>query len=155
MEPRSASAYPTGVEIVLLTIACAFFYSIFAVSARLAGGNIDEWLASVFYNGVGMAVPLVVYFSSEVKGRATTRGLFFATLAGVAIMLFSVVLGRIYNRGGHLAFVVPTLYGIAIVSTSIFGWLALKEKVSALSGMGVALIVAGIACVVTARLQAR
>ncbi|WP_394846107.1 EamA family transporter [Pendulispora brunnea] len=140
-------------EIVLLTLACAVFYSIFAIFAGLAGGKIDDWLASVFYNGVGTVVPLIVYWASSDRGKTTWRGALLAGVAGVGIMLFSVVLARIYTRGGNLSFVVPALYGGAIVLSSLFGWLVLKERVSSLQAAGLAFIVAGIACIVVAKLQ--
>ncbi|WP_394835565.1 EamA family transporter [Pendulispora rubella] len=140
-------------EIVLLTLACAVFYSIFAIFAGLAGGKIDDWLASVMYNGIGTVVPLAVYWASSSRGKTTWRGVLLAGIAGIGIMLFSVVLARIYTRGGNLSFVVPALYGGAIVLSSAFGWLVLKERVSSLQAAGLAFVVAGIACIVVSKLQ--
>ena len=140
-------------EVVILTGVCAVFYALFAICAGMAGGSIDKWLASVLYNGVGTVVPLILYLCGTGTGRTTWKGAAWATLAGVGVMLFSVVLARIYNRGGNLSFVVPALYGGAILISSAFGWLVLRERMTWLSGAGLALILLGIACIVTAKLR--
>ena len=142
-----------SMPLVALILICTLFYALFEIFAGLAGGKVDEWLAAVLYNGIGTIVPLVVYFISKGRSRSTTSGIVFAALAGVGILLFSVVLARIFNRGGNLAYVIPVVYGGAIVLSSIFGWLCLKEKVSGLQAFGLALVVAGVACVVAARLK--
>jgi uncharacterized membrane protein len=75
-------------------------------------------------------------------------------LAGVAILLFSVLLARIFNRGGNLVYVIPLVYGGAMVLSSLFGWLFLKEKVTGLQALGLALVVFGVTCIVAAKLKA-
>jgi uncharacterized membrane protein len=139
-------------EVVILTAVCALFYALFAICAGMAGGSIDNWLASVLYNGVGTVVPLIVYLCGAGTGKTTWKGATWATVAGVGVMLFSVVLARIYNRGGNVSFMVPALYGGAILITSTFGWIVLRERVTWLGGAGLALILLGIACIVTAQL---
>lgn len=138
---------------LVLLLVCSLFYALYEVFASLAGGRIDEWLAAVLYNGIGTVIPLVVYFAAHAKGKTTTRGIFFATLAGVMIMLFSVFLARIFNKGGNLGYVVPTIYGIAILLSSLFGWLVLKQKVSSLQLVGLGLVLVGVACIVFAKLK--
>ena len=141
-------------QVVSLTVICALFYAMFEVFAGLAGGKVNQWLAAVLYNGIGTVIPLIIYLASTVKqGKTTIKGIIYAGLAGVAIMLFSVLLARIFNKGGNLAFVIPAIYGIAIILSSIFGWIFLKEKVSGLQVAGIALMTVGVICVIVAKLR--
>lgn len=141
-------------QVVILTILCALFYAMFEIFAGLAGGKINQWLAAALYNGTGTLIPLLIYFTLTAKqGKTTTKGIIFAGLAGIAIMLFSILLARTFNKDGNLAFVIPTIYGSAIVFSSLFGWLFLKEKVLGLQAAGITLIAVGVAFVVAAKLK--
>ena len=72
------------------------------------------------------------------------RGLPQLVLAGISVGVFSIVLIKIYGRGGQLSFVFPTIYGGAIVLAAIVGWLVLKDDVTTLRLAAVGVIVAGI-----------
>jgi len=137
--------------LVVLMILCTVLYASFEIFAGLAGNHINSWLAAVMYNGIGTLVPLIVYLSVASKGKTTAKGIFFAGLAGVGIMLFSVIFARIFALGGDLPYVIPVIYGGAIVLSSMFGWLVLRDRLSLLQGAGLMLILAGITLVVVAK----
>jgi uncharacterized membrane protein len=139
-------------QLVGLILISAVFYSMFVIFAGLSGGKINQWLASVMFNGIGTFIPLVIY-SATSKGKTTSRGIIYALLAGVSIMIFSVLLSRIFNKGGNLSFVIPALYGTAIVLSGSFGWLFLKEKMSGLQVLGFVLVIIGVGCIVAAKLK--
>jgi uncharacterized membrane protein len=139
-------------ETVLLILLCAVFYAVFEIFAGLAGGKINDWLAAVLYNGIGTVIPLIVYLSTTAaKGKTTIRGAVYASLAGVGIMLFSVLLARVFNKGGNLSYVIPTVYGIAIVLSSMFGYIFLKDKMTTLQALGLGFIVVGVVCIIYAK----
>jgi uncharacterized membrane protein len=140
-------------SLITLILCCTLFYSLFEIFAGLAGGKVDNWLAAILYNGIGTVIPIGIYFISKSKGKTTPSGIVFAGLAGIAILLFSVILARIFNRGGNLAYVIPVVYGGAIVLSSLFGWLCLKEKVSSLQALGLIFVVIGVTCVVVSKLK--
>jgi uncharacterized membrane protein len=140
-------------NVLALTIICALFYAGFAVFANLAGDRVNSWLATTLYNAIGTVVPLVIYLASAAKGKTTSRGILFASLAGVCIMLFSVLLARVFAKGGNLGFVIPVVYGGAILLSSLFGWLVLKNKVSNLQLGGLAFLLVGIALIVVAKVR--
>ena len=138
--------------LIALIALCAVFYAGFEIFAALAGGNINGWLAAVLYNGIGTLIPLIVYIGTTAnKGKTTWKGILFAAIAGIAIMLFSVLLANIFNRGGNLSYVIPVIYGSAIVISSIFGIFVLKDKVNLIELAGLGLIVLGVGLVVLAR----
>lgn len=140
-------------EVFILIILCAIFYTVFEVFAGLAGGKVNDWLAAVLYNGIGTVVPLAVYFASSAKGKTTWKGVLYASLAGVGIMLFSVLLARVFNKGGNLSYVIPAIYGTAIVMSALFGFLFLKEKLALLQVIGLAFVVVGVSFIVIAKLK--
>jgi len=129
--------------LIALIVLCSLFYAAFEIFASLAGGKINGWLAAVLYNGIGTLIPLLAYFLTT-KGKTTWKGVAFAAAAGVAIMMFSVLLANIFNRHGSLSYVIPVIYGVAIVISSLYGILILKEKVTTLQLLGIVFVIAGV-----------
>lgn len=140
-------------QVLLLTLLCGLSYTLYVIFAGLAGGKISEWLAAVLYNGIGTVIPLIIYLAATTKARTTPKGAFYASLAGIAIMLVSVLLARIFNKGGNLGFVVPTVYGMTILFSSLFGWLALKQKMTGLQVVGLLFVLVGVSCIIAAKLR--
>ena len=139
-------------QLIILTVLATIFYSVFVIFAGLAGGKINSWLAVVMYNAIATIIPLAIYlFTSAKESKTTLRGIIYA---GIGVLVFSLLLARIFNRGGNLGFVIPTIYGSAIVLTTGFGWLFLKEKVTGLQTAGLALVVIGVAVIIFAKLKA-
>lgn len=127
----------------------------FVIFAGLAGGKINSWLAVVMYNAIATIIPLAIYlFTSAKESKTTLKGVIFAGLAGIGVLIFSLLLARIFNKGGNLGFVIPTIYGSTIVLTTGFGWLFLKEKVSSLQAAGLVLVIIGVAVIIFAKLRA-
>jgi uncharacterized membrane protein len=141
------------VEVAVLTFVCAILYALFIIGAAMGGSNTDKWLASVLYNGIGTVVPLVVYLAAGSRGTTTWRGVGWSSLAGLGVMLFSVVLARVYQQGGTVSFVVPVVYGGAILLSAVFGWLVLGEKPPVGTIVGLGLILLGIACIVRTQVR--
>lgn len=138
-----------------LIILATVLYAAFAVFTSRAGGQIDPSLSSFIFNGLGAVIPLLaLYVARGVHHgatHATRQGYVSSIIAGLAIAGFSVLLIRIYARGGTLSFVFPTIYGGAIALAACVGWITVKHSLSALHVVGVGLIVAGIGLTALAR----
>jgi multidrug transporter EmrE-like cation transporter len=123
-------------------------YTLFGAFNAQAGGRIDAALSSAIFNGLAAAIALAVVAVQRLAGPAPVAlrpsGVIYSVLAGVAVGVFSIVLIRIYGRGGQLSYVFPTIYGGAIALTAAVGWLVLKDDVTPLRVAGVCVIVAGI-----------
>ena len=123
-------------------------YALFGTFNAQAGGRIDAALSSAIFNGVAAAIALAVVAVQRLAGSAPVAlrptGVIYSVLAGVAVGVFSIVLIKIYGRGGQLSYVFPTIYGGAIALTAAVGWLVLKDDVTPLRLAGVCVIVAGI-----------
>ena len=137
--------------VIAMIIICALFYAAFEIFAGLAGGKVNSWLAAALYNGIGTVIPLIVYFATTAKGKTTLKGVILASLAGISIMLFSVLLANIFNKGGNLSYVIPTIYGTAILISSLYGLFILKDKVTALEVVGLVLVVFGVTLIALSR----
>jgi transporter family protein len=123
-------------------------YTLFGTFNAQTGGRIDAALSSAIFNGLAAAVALAVVAVQRLGGTAPVAlrlsGVMYSVLAGVAVGVFSIVLIKIYGRGGQLSYVFPTVYGGAIALAATVGWLVLKDDVTPLRLAGVCVIVAGI-----------
>ena len=123
-------------------------YTLFGTFNAQAGSRIDAALSSAIFNGLAAVIALAVVVVQRLNGSApvATRlsGVVYSVLSGVAVAVFSIVLIKIYGRGGQLSYVFPTIYGGAIALTATVGWLLLKDDVTPLRMAGVCVILAGI-----------
>ena len=144
-------------SLIVLIILATILYTLFDIFASKASSRIDANLSSVIFNGLGAILPLVIYvFYKFSKGArlvtTTSSGIIYSILAGVAIAGFSILLIKIFEKGG-LAYVVPLIYGGTIVLASLTGWLIFKESVSGLQILGIAVVVIGIGLIVFSKMQ--
>lgn len=144
-------------SLILLIILATIFYTLFQIFSSRAGNKIDANLSAVIFNGLGVALPLVIYafykFTKGVKLIATTSsGIIYSVLAGIAIALFSVLLIKIFEKGG-LAYVIPLIYGGTIALASLTGWLFFKESVSGLQLLGIVVAIIGIVLIIFSKMQ--
>jgi len=139
-----------------LIIIATVCYALFDVFAARASKGIDANQSSVIFNGLGALIPLGILAVAKARGAKavvpTGEGILYSVLAGVAIAAFSVLLIKIFEKGG-LSYVVPVIYGGAIVLTALTGWIAFKEQFSALQAVGVMVVVLGIGVIVYAKAQ--
>lgn len=131
-----------------LLVLATFTYAAFGIFASRAGGKIDAKLSSGILNGIGAIMPLAIWQLQRMTrgGLMSSRpsGLVFSILAGLAVGVFSILLVTLYGRGGELSFVFPVIYGGAIATTAVVGWVALGDAFSWARLGGVCAIVIGI-----------
>ncbi|MBS3086521.1 hypothetical protein J4422_02365 [Candidatus Pacearchaeota archaeon] len=143
-------------SLIILIIIATILYTLFDIFVSKASKGIDANLGSVIFNGLGAILPLIIYvfykFSKGVKLIATTgSGIIYSILAGIAIALFSILLIKIFEKGG-LPYVVPLIYGGTIALASLTGWLIFKESVSGLQILGIAIVIIGIGLIVFSKM---
>ncbi len=143
--------------LLILIFFATVFYTLFDFFASKASNQLDPNFSAVLFNGIGALIPFVVYvFYKLSKGAqliTTTRaGVLNSILAGVSIALFSMLLIKVFEKGG-LTYVVPLIYGGTIVLASLLGWLVSKEQITLLQGLGIVVIALGIGMVVVGKAQ--
>jgi uncharacterized membrane protein len=144
------------VGIIFLIILATIFYTLFDIFASKASGKMDANLSSVLFNGIGAILPLVIYGYLKLDKKVgliptTTSGITNSLLAGVSIAIFSILLIKIFEKGG-LSYVVPLIYGGSILLASLFGWLVFKESVSTIQLIGIFIILLGIGIVIYSKM---
>lgn len=144
-------------SLIILIILATIFYTLFDIFASRAGNKIDANLSSVIFNGIGAMLPLIIYvFYKLSKGAkfipTTNSGIIYSTLAGIAIASFSILLIKVFEKGG-LAYVTPLIYGGTVALTVLVGWLLFKESVSGLQLFGVGIIIIGITIIIFSKIQ--
>lgn len=143
-------------SLIVLIILATIFYTLFAVFASRAGNRIDATLSAGIFGGLSGILPLITYvfykFSTGAKLIATTSsGIIYSVLAGIAIAVFSILLIKIFEKGG-LAYVTPLIYGGAIALSSLTGWLIFKESVPGLQFVGIIVVIIGSALIVFSKI---
>ncbi len=136
--------------IFLLVLIAGVLYALFDFFLAKTSSKTDVFLANTIFNGLGAALPFLVYWYLKMNKQetpTTKEGVYWSILAGVTIAIFSVLLVKIFAAGGSLGFVLPTIYGIAIVVGSLLGYIFLKEQLPLMQIVGIILTVTGIVLV--------
>jgi small multidrug resistance pump len=123
-------------------------YVIFITMVSRAAGRIDDGLSGFIYNGLGALVPLAIFAAIKLAGSKdmlpnTKSGVVYSVVAGIALGVFTILLMRIFQKGS-LGYVMPIIYGSAILLSSMAGWLWFNASINALQAAGIALVVIGI-----------
>ena len=141
----------TTLVMLLIAIVC---YSIFGLFVAKTAGKLDDYLANGVFNGVASLLPMVVFlvFSHKHSQSFTRQGFMYSVVAGVFLTVFSVLVLKVFARGGNLAYVMPVVYGGMIAVSSLLGWLVLKESIAPLQLAGIICILVGVSMVVIAKL---
>ncbi|HEX8226823.1 MAG TPA: EamA family transporter [Candidatus Saccharimonadales bacterium] len=143
-------------SIILLIFIAALLYALFGFFLSKASGD-DPFMVNSLTNGLSGLATLAIFavlMRMKSTGPVTKQGVIYSVVAAVLIAAFSVLLVKIFGRGGNLSYVLPLIYGGVIVFGSVLGVLFLKESVAPLQLAGILVIVAGIAMVVLAKVHA-
>lgn len=132
---------------LFLVLLAAILYAVYDIFVSKGAGKINDYLSATIFNGIGMILPLLIVafmWGNHQDVQADKSGIWWNVLAGIAIAAFSVVFVKIFAMGGNLSFVIPVIYGGAIIMTSIVGWVMFKEPFSIMALLGIILTTAGI-----------
>jgi transporter family protein len=134
--------------IALWIIAAAVMFGLYNVFIKISAEDINPILGAVVLQFVaaflGLALLLVTQVQSGSLPFWTGRGLLLATLAGIAIGLVEVLAFFIYGRGVTVAVGNPLIVGGSLIVTTGIGVLLLRESVSAVQTLAIALIAGGV-----------
>jgi len=88
------------------------------------GSSANAYLANSIFNGLTTLIPLVIVLPLLVHHPTATTNksaLVYNILAGIVLTAFSIILVKLFSHGDSLGYVLPVIYGTAIVVGSIFG----------------------------------
>lgn len=143
-------------ELLILIGLAIIFYTLFDIFVSQASNKIDSNLSATIFNGLGTVLPIFLYvFYKHIKGQklipTSSAGLSYSIAAGISIAIFSILLIKIFEKGG-LSYVVPLIYGGTVVLASLAGMLVFKEQVTFYGIAGIILVSAGIGFIVFSKL---
>lgn len=133
--------------LVLLATA-ALMFGLYNVFIKLSADHIQAVLGAVVLQFVAafLGLGLLIYLkgSGSLSLYATPRGVGLAVAAGVAIGLVEILTFMIYGRGVPVAVGNPLIIGGSLVVTTGIGILLLREAVSPVQVLSIALVAVGI-----------
>ena len=130
-------------------------YAVEMVVGSYASRNANTNLVAGLINAVSAVVPFIVAvpFISRKNMSAGKAGLLWAVVAGMLIALFSMALTKSYSLN-KVGVVAPTVFGGAILLSTLLSAVIFKEKVSVFEALGLALLACGFGLIVYARATA-
>lgn len=134
--------------IFLLLFLTTLFYSFFQIFVARTAGKIDATLPGVIGNLVAVVIPLAVFIYLKFGKRAemfpaTTQGIVYSVLAGVAVAIYGILLVKSFERA-DIAVVIPVVFGGSIALSTLFSWLFLKEQISSIQLAGIIAVIIGV-----------
>jgi drug/metabolite transporter (DMT)-like permease len=141
-------------DMALIVVFASLLYAVFGLLVSQASKRSDAYLENAIFNGLGALIPLAVYLVLKLRHtqvHTSKQGIMYSLLAGVAIAAFSVILAKLFARGGNVAYVLPVIYGGVVVFGSLMGWAFLKEQISPLQLAGIIVTTCGVGMIIAAR----
>lgn len=114
--------------------ATILFYSIFDFLVKVSSSKINGSFGAFIMNFVSAIVVLIYMIYSSLQGEKVLSnkpgGIFYSTLAGIAIGLASIFFIRMFATGTNLSVGVPLVRIGIVVLASIIGIFLLKEGIN-------------------------
>lgn len=131
-------------------------YAVAIVFGAVASRNLNTNLAAGIMNVLPAVLPLVVAIPHFTKNTIMNHkfGLMMAMVAGILIAFFTMALTKSYalNKVGIVA---PVVFGGAILLSTVLSAIFLKEKITTLEGIGLVVVLLGLALIIYARAIAK
>lgn len=132
----------------VLLILAALMFGLYNIFIKLSADHIQAVLGAVVLQFVAAFLGLALLLSMKAGGsiviHATPRGITLAVLAGLAIGLVEILTFIIYARGVDVAVGNPLIIGGSLLVTTGVGALLLREVLSPVQLIAIALITLGV-----------
>jgi transporter family protein len=135
--------------VALWIVTAAVMFGLYNVFIKISAEDINPILGAVVLQFVAAFLGLALLLVTQVQSGSslpfwTGRGLLLATLAGIAIGLVEILAFFIYGRGVTVAVGNPLIVGGSLIVTTGIGVLLLRESISVVQTMAIALIAGGV-----------
>lgn len=132
---------------IFLAILTAIFYGAYNVFIKVASGHINQIVGAVILQIVaallGGVILLVLKFTNTPL-VISTRGIWFAVLAGVMVGLAEITSFFVFSKGLSASAGIPIIIGGSILVGAIVGVFFLKETLAPLEYIAIVLIIIGV-----------
>lgn len=131
------------ITIAITTAALLGLYNFFI---KLSAGHIHQIAGAVLLQVVAALLGISCLVYLHLKGtqlETSTKGLLFATLAGISIGIAEILTFYLFSKGISASVGIPILIGGSILVGIVLGLFFLKEALSPLQYLGVFMIIIG------------
>jgi transporter family protein len=128
----------------------ALFLGLYNFFIKMSAGHIHEIVGAVILQVVAFMVGGAALIWLKWKGtplEISPRGIAFAIFAGIAVGLAEITAFYAFSRGVSASAGIPVMVGGTVLVGVLLGLLVLREQITLLQGLGVVLLIAGIALV--------
>jgi bacterial/archaeal transporter family protein len=129
---------------LVLAALCFGLYNFFI---KVASGHIHEMLGAVILQAVALtlgAVALVFLKTRGIHFESSSRGVWFAVLAGLFVGLAEILSFYAFSKDLPATVGIPVIVGGTMLTGILLGQLVLKEQLSAWHYLAIGMIVAGV-----------
>lgn len=134
--------------VVWLIALAALMFGLYNVFMKASSAHIDAVLGAVVLQCVaalfGVAMLVGARRASDTPLHATSRGVWIAILAGVAIGIVEILTFYVFKRGVDVSVGNPIIVGGSLVVTTVVGAIVLGEPLNAVQIVAVVAILAGV-----------
>ena len=131
---------------VLLAALTALFYGLYNLSIKISSGHIHQIAGSVILQVtsalVGSGILAYLYMARDPL-PVSTRGVWFAVLAGIFVGLAEILSFTVFAKGVSASSGIPVIIGGTVVAGVLLGVVFLGETLRPVDWIAVILIVAG------------
>ena len=128
------------------------FYSLAVLIGASASRNANTNLVSFLNTSFSAIIPFIIIAPSLSKKTFQNHkyGVLMAILSGLVVSLFVLALSKSFTQN-KIGIVAPVVYGGTILLSTVLSYFVFKEKLSLSEGLGLALVLAGLAVIIYAR----
>lgn len=134
---------------ILFSMVC---YSVFLIFIGIASRRLESSAVNMIGNISAAIIPTIIFFTTSniSKIKSDKYGLITSIIAGVFITFYGLFLSKSFTTD-KVAIISPIVYGGTILISAIAGIYVFKEKITMIQGIGLVLILTGIAFVIYAK----
>lgn len=132
---------------ILLALLTALFYGAYNFFIKISSGYINQIAGAVILQLVALLIGTGILLFLKLTNSVieiSNKGVLYAVLAGVFVGLAEIISFIVFSKGVSVSTGLPIIIGGSIVIGSILGIVFLKESLTPLHILAIALIVLGI-----------
>lgn len=131
---------------IILVIMTAIFYGAYNVLIKISSGHINQVLGAVILQIVATLLGSCILLFLKISNhpiQVTSKGLWYAIFAGVAVGLAEVASFYAFSKGVPISVGLPIITGGSVLFGAAIGFLFLNESFSLVHFFAIFLIVVG------------
>lgn len=132
---------------IALAILTAFFYGVYNFFIKVASGSIHQIVGAVILQVVAALVGagvLIFLKFTDTPLLISSKGVWYAAFAGLFVGLAEITSFMVFAKGVPASSGIPVIIGGSIIFGAVLGMIFLKEALSPMHYLAIALVVIGV-----------